>query len=332
MPVLFADLRPSVWLTSVGFSGPIAVEFTEFSWRQSMTASQSPSPQAAEKGHGAVGGDPRLRPPPQRPEAGAWPPPRPDAPVRSSSMVRFIEPVPEGNLVHLPGPTLRGVRRMARISFTKRGGSKPQDLADAVQERLDVTLERLARAREAGLAATRDGERLRRILDPFDTMRANRLLAPHDPQLNDIRWLIGKSLRRTNHIALGSTPCAPSRPTGSARPFSARRPGLPQLEAALHARDKLRRAEERVGSDAWPTVPRIIIEGAGVWDCRGFIRELATPLRADAAGSEHKEPSAVARIEAKRSASTFIVSNLADRRARTGGKSHQAAHARRGLS
>jgi hypothetical protein len=174
---------------------------------------------------------------------------------------------------------------MTRSTSSKRRGRKPQTLdpgaADAAQERLDATPERLARAREAGQAAIRDGERLRRIVDPFDTMRANRVLAPHDPRLNDIRWLIGESLRRTHQRAqldalravapdrLGSTGFGP-------------RPGLPQAEAALHARDKLRRAEQRAGPHGWPIVARIVIEGAGVKDCRGFIPELATPWRADA--------------------------------------------------
>ena len=137
---------------------------------------------------------------------------------------------------------------MIRISRAKPKSPRrsPKNIADAVQERLDATPERLARAREAGGTAVRDGERLRRILDPFDTMRANRLLAPHDQKLNDIRWLIGESLRRTHQRAqldalravapdrLGSTGFGP-------------RPGLPQSEAALHARDKLRKAEDRVG-------------------------------------------------------------------------------------
>lgn len=170
---------------------------------------------------------------------------------------------------------------MKRTSSTKRGAGKTKNLADAVQERLDATPERLARARDAGQEAIRDGDRLRRIIDPFDTMRTNRVLAPHDPKLNDIRWLVGESLRRTHQRAqldalravapdrLGSTGFGP-------------RPGLPQSEAALHARDKLRKAEERVGPYAWPIVTRIIIEGAGVRECRGFIPELATPWRADA--------------------------------------------------
>ena len=156
-----------------------------------------------------------------------------------------------------------------------------KSLADAVQERLDATPERLARAREAGETATRDKERIRRILDPFDTMRANRVLAPHDPKLNDLRWIIGKSLRRTHQRARldGLRAVAPDR-LGSTG-FGPR-PGLPQSEAALHARDKIRKAEERVGPAAWPIVTRIIIEGAGVRECRGFIPELATPWRADA--------------------------------------------------
>ncbi len=150
-----------------------------------------------------------------------------------------------------------------------------------VLERLDATAERMARAREAGGQATRDVDRVRRILDPFDVMRANRALAPHDQKLNDIRWLIGESLRRLHRRAqldnlravapdrIGSTGFGP-------------RPGLPQAEAALHARDKLRRAEERVGPAAWPVIARIVIEGAGVKDCRGFVPELSTPWRADA--------------------------------------------------
>ncbi|HZZ63266.1 MAG TPA: hypothetical protein VFE63_19210 [Roseiarcus sp.] len=176
---------------------------------------------------------------------------------------------------------------MTRSTSTKRRGRKPQPprfnpgVADAAQERLDATPERIARAREAGQAAVRGGERLRRILDPFDTMRANRLLAPHDQRLNDIRWLIGESLRRTHQRAQLDALRAVAPDRLGATGFGPRA-GLPQSEAALHARDKLRRAAERVGPHAWPIVARIVIEGAGVRDCRGFIPELATPWRADA--------------------------------------------------
>jgi hypothetical protein len=165
--------------------------------------------------------------------------------------------------------------------FEKRGPRRPESLADAVQERLDATPERLARAREAGQQTVRDSERLRRILDPFDTMRANRVLAPHDAGLNDIRWLIGEALRRTHHRARLDALRAVAPDRLGATGFGPR-DGLPQAEVALHARDKLRKAEEQVGPHAWPIVTRIIIEGAGVRECRGFIPELATPWRADA--------------------------------------------------
>ena len=91
---------------------------------------------------------------------------------------------------------LSGARKPA-----KRTRKSPQELLDAVQERLDATPERLARARELGQTPTRDADRTRRIIDPFDAMRANRVLAPHDPKLNDIRWLVGEFLRRTHQRA-----------------------------------------------------------------------------------------------------------------------------------
>ncbi len=168
---------------------------------------------------------------------------------------------------------------------TKRVRKSPQELLDAVQQRLDATPERLARAKEAGETPTLDPGRTRRLLDPFDTMRANRVLAPNDPKLNDIRWLVGESLRRTHHRArldqlravapdrMGSTGFGP-------------RHGLPQSDVALQARDRLREAEDRVGPHAWPIVTRIVIEGAGVRECRGFVPELATPWRADAVVSD----------------------------------------------
>ncbi len=168
---------------------------------------------------------------------------------------------------------------------SKRARKSPRDLVDGVRERLDATPERLARAKEAGQTPTRHADRTRRILDPFDTMRANRVLAPSDPQLNDIRWLVGESLRRTHARARLDQlrAVALDRPGGSG--FGPR-PGLPQSEIALYARDKLRAAEDRVGPHAWPIVTRIVIEGAGVRDCRGLVPELATPWRADAVVSD----------------------------------------------
>jgi hypothetical protein len=111
-------------------------------------------------------------------------------------------------------------------------------------------------------------DRTTRMLDPFDTMRANRLLAPTDPKINDIRWLVGEALRRTHQRAKIADQI--DHPTAT--------------HTAAH--DKLRAVEDRVGPHAWPIVTRIVIEGAGVRDCRGFVPELATPWRADAVVSD----------------------------------------------
>ncbi|RBP01067.1 hypothetical protein DFR50_15912 [Roseiarcus fermentans] len=146
---------------------------------------------------------------------------------------------------------------------------------------VDATPERRARAREAGAVLARGEGRSRRLLEPFDLMRANRVLAPHDPKLNDIRWLTGEALRRTHHRAQIVGPKSVDLAGGPGGAFGPR-PGLPQSEAALHARDRLRAAETRVGPHAWPLVVRIVIAGGALRDCRALVPELATPWRADA--------------------------------------------------
>jgi hypothetical protein len=145
---------------------------------------------------------------------------------------------------------------------------------------LDATPERLARATEGGQATEKVG-RARKLLDPFDVMRTTRALAPHDPRLNDLRWLIGEALRRVHARArLDSLRAVALERVGSGG-FGPRS-GLPVSEIALHARDKIRAAEERVGPAAWPVVNRIVLEGAGVRECRPFVPEIVTPWRADA--------------------------------------------------
>ena len=115
------------------------------------------------------------------------------------------------------------------------------------------------------------GESARRRREPFDVMRSTRALAPHDPKLNDLRWLIGDALRRVHRRARFDPPGAAAPPQG-----------LPASEAALYARDKLRAAEIKVGPAAWPIVARIVFEGAEVSDCRGLAPEIVAPWRADA--------------------------------------------------
>jgi hypothetical protein len=121
----------------------------------------------------------------------------------------------------------------------------------------------------------------RRILDPFDAMRSTRALAPHDPKLNDIRWLTGEALRRVHQRANLDALRAVA-PDGLGVAGFGPRSGLPRGEIALHARDKLRAAEDKVGPTAWPIVKHIVIEGARVRDCRSFVPEVITPWRADA--------------------------------------------------
>jgi hypothetical protein len=149
------------------------------------------------------------------------------------------------------------------------------------EERLDATPERLERAEEAGQKSETTAERARRLLDPFDVMRTTRALAPHDPKLNDTRWLIGESLRRIYDRARLDNLRAISTESFGSGGYGPRQ-GLPASEVALHARDKLRAAEDRVGPAAWPILQRIIIEGAGVRDCRRYVPEVVTPWRADA--------------------------------------------------
>jgi hypothetical protein len=163
----------------------------------------------------------------------------------------------------------------------KRKGAAPQKTSCAPVEWLDATPERLARAADQGQSVERGTDRLRRIGDPFDLMRVHRALAPHDSRLNDLRWMIGEALRRLHQRALLDSlrAVAPERiGSGGFGPRS----GLPTSEAALHARDKLRRAEAVAGSAAWPIVQRIVIEGGGVRDCRARVAEVTTAWRADA--------------------------------------------------
>ncbi len=165
----------------------------------------------------------------------------------------------------------------------KRSKPAPRRRPPAAEpdERLDATPERLARAAERGQSTERGADRLRRIGDPFDVMRVHRALAPHDVRLNDLRWLIGEALRRLHQRASldALRAVAPERIGGGG--FGPRS-GLPLTEMALHARDKLREAERLAGPAAWPILRRIVIEGAGVRDCRAFIAEVTTTWRADA--------------------------------------------------
>ena len=147
---------------------------------------------------------------------------------------------------------------MSGKAATRRAKARAQGESD----RLDATPQRLARAAEAGQKSERGADKLRRLVDPFDVMRSTRALAPHDPRLNDLRWLIGEALRRLHRRAdLDALRAAPlDRVGGAAAPGP--RSGLPASEIALHARDKLRAAAALAGPAVWPVLTRVVIEGA----------------------------------------------------------------------
>jgi hypothetical protein len=168
------------------------------------------------------------------------------------------------------------------MSAPARRPTRPRRrVATLPQERIEPTAERLARARDSGQDVTQDHERRVRIDDPFDLMRAHRALAPQDPCLNDLRWLIGEALRRLHHRAAVDAlrAMAPDR-IGLAGHQP--RIGLPLSEIALVARDKLRACESLAGAAVWPILRRVVIEGAQLRDCRALVAEVSTPWRADA--------------------------------------------------
>ena len=167
---------------------------------------------------------------------------------------------------------------MSGKAATRRAKTRAYDESG----RLDATAERLARAAEAGQRSERGADKLRRLVDPFDVMRSTRALAPHDPRLNDLRWLIGEALRRLHRRAeLDALRAAPlDRVGGAAAPGP--RSGLPASEIALYARDKLRAAAALAGPAVWPILTRVVIEGARLSDCRRLVPEIVTPWRADA--------------------------------------------------
>ena len=166
---------------------------------------------------------------------------------------------------------------MSGKAATRRAKARAQGESD----RLDATPERLARAAEAGQRSERGADKLRRLVDPFDVMRSTRALAPHDPRLNDLRWLIGEALRRLHRRAdLDALRAVPLDRVGAAA--HGPRSGLPASEIALHARDKLRAAAALAGPAVWPVLTRVVIDGARLSDCRRLVPEIATPWRADA--------------------------------------------------
>jgi hypothetical protein len=121
----------------------------------------------------------------------------------------------------------------------------------------------------------------KRLLIPFDVMRATRALAPHDARLNDIRWLTGEALRRVDdRAARGDLRAADPSAAGGAD--TARKARVDPAAAKLLARQRLALCENRAGPAAWPILTRIVLQGSGVRECRDLVPEIVSPWRADA--------------------------------------------------
>ena len=134
-------------------------------------------------------------------------------------------------------------------------------------ERLDATPERIARAEEAGRRPRRRPDAPAGCSTP-STSCARRGPWPRTIPAQRVRWLIGEALRRVYSRA-GLDALRAVAPDKLGQTGFGPRSGLPVSEIALHARDKLRAAQERAGPAAWPVINRIILEGGGVRECRG---------------------------------------------------------------
>jgi hypothetical protein len=96
-------------------------------------------------------------------------------------------------------------RRSARSSANDRAAKDAQSRAQVAAGIARITARRGARAARPRQRGGADANARRRPDPPhprpFDALRANRVLPPHDPKLKAIRWLIGESLRRTHQRA-----------------------------------------------------------------------------------------------------------------------------------
>ncbi len=148
----------------------------------------------------------------------------------------------------------------------------------------DATPERLARARETGVAGV-DGAGVRRIGDPFDALRSRNLLDRLDIAANETLWHAGERLRR--HWVLSRldqlSAVDPSRPCvdgGGGAGGGA--PG----EAAQRHRDEVRRAVAAIGARLMPYVEGVVLAGRPVASLRGLVGDSNHARTADALALE----------------------------------------------
>ena len=157
-----------------------------------------------------------------------------------------------------PAATLRGAGAMTGKATPRRAKSRAQRRAGPARRDAGAARAR----RRGGPDGERGADKLRRLVDPFDVMRSTRALAPHDPRLNDIRWLIGEALRRLHRRADLDALRAVAADVVGAASARARAP------ACRRAKSRFTRATSCAPPRSAPAPPpgrsltRIVIEGA----------------------------------------------------------------------
>ena len=159
--------------------------------------------------------------------------------VNLRGIPKLVPPSVGRSLLHLGGGALRGAGGMS----APRNPPRDTQIAAGTPRRRAGAARRDARAarprREAGQARPRR----RADAPPSRSLRRDaleRALAPHDPKLNDIRWLIGEALRRLHQRAQLDALRAVALDR-SARPASAPAPACPPVRnRAARARQAAR--------------------------------------------------------------------------------------------
>ena len=142
----------------------------------------------------------------------------------------------------------------------------------------DATPERLALAVQRGFASV-DGQGVRRVGDPFDTLQARNLLDRQSPEYNALLWQAGDRLRGHWHrgrldnlTALDFTRDSVDGTGGLATP----------TEAALRHRDAYRAASDAIGARLMPYVTGLVIDARTIAELRCFVSDTGHARTADA--------------------------------------------------
>lgn len=147
----------------------------------------------------------------------------------------------------------------------------------------DATPERLRQARRDGEASV-DGAGVRRISDPFDTLRNRNLLDRLDIAANEMLWHAGDRLRSHWHRAQldGLSAIDLARPHVDGGAGAGGGPG----DAAKRHRDAVRQAAAAIGPRLMPYVAGVVIEGRPVASLRGLVGDSAHARTAEALALE----------------------------------------------